>query len=78
VLLTADTVAVAVEAVGISPDDPHRVADVGAVEIASAVFGVADVAATISVDEHIQGVHAGAVHAAVSDAASTRAGLVAA
>jgi hypothetical protein len=37
-----------------------------------------DVTATVSVDEHTQGLHAGATHAAVSDAASARAALLAA
>ncbi|HEV8628077.1 MAG TPA: hypothetical protein VG034_26885 [Acidimicrobiia bacterium] len=39
---------------------------------------VPDVAATASVDEHTQGIYAGATHAAVSDAASARAALLAA
>jgi hypothetical protein len=39
---------------------------------------VPDVATTPSVDEHTQGIHAGATHAAVSDAAAARAALLAA
>lgn len=38
---------------------------------------VPDVAATVSVDEHSQGIHAGANHAVASDAASARAALLA-
>jgi hypothetical protein len=37
-----------------------------------------DVIATVSVDEHSQGLHAGATHAAVSETASARAALLAA
>lgn len=39
---------------------------------------VLDVVASASVDEHTQGIHAGATHAAVSDSADARAALLAA
>jgi hypothetical protein len=39
---------------------------------------VPDIAATASVDEHTQGIHAGATHAAASDTATARAALLAA